>query len=987
MLGVHARRMILQNDTIAKFRVRGCRRGKHVGFAAPLQHPPVFIVCFTLMEPKNPPSKPDGADLFASPGSPTDPIPFRQDARTGTLPSGLRYFILENSMPENRAHLRLIVNAGCLHEEDQEQGLAHFVEHMAFDGTERFAGKGTIDEYLRSLGMPPSNAFTSLKKTVYYFDIPVEIDGKTGIRVIPPTALAIIDDWTRSVAFDPKALETERLVIIEEHRMYLGAEERISWKWRPVLFRGSRLAERTPIGLPEVIKATTPAQLETFYRKWYQADNMTLVFVGDFDGAALEASLPGHFLIEKPAAPTPQPRFDLPPPRSGNLETLVLTDPELTATEVKLYFRRGRKPLLYDLAYLLEETIDYLISNMMYHRFGDAMPKPETPYISVETDFMDSGLTAQLGMPPRFYVMSAVAKSGLARETLAELLNAVQSIKRHGFTDEEIALSSEAVISDRQGLAREWDKQESVMLASLVDYHTGISGMRDIEWEMNAIRHFLSGIGTKQINAAARNYFADDDLRIFIFAPESEKETLPNDAQIRLLAADHGMASTGQPKTRTMENRLLSKTPERGAIVSHSVDEGTGADLWELGNGTRVVLKSTHNMNDEIAMKAMALGGTFCAPLKEDVSADLASAMIEASGLGPWSRPDLQRLLASRQVSFSRWIDSYTRGFQGISTVEDLAVLFEQIHLSFVDPRIDPDAARAVLDNYRTELSLRGEDPATIFSDEIDRALYGDHPRHMPTKPSDLDRVDIDTALAFLRRGLNPADFTFVFTGNLTPDLMRPYVETYLASLPRKKESWNTWTDIGIPRPGGIERNIRRGREEQGIVYMGWFAPAVHSEEQFIVSQALDKYLHIRLNDEIRGNLGGVYGIDADISSTWPKEDLALQVQFTCDPQRVGELSQAVCDLLNETAAGIIDGVFAGVLETMHKEWEVSMQSNSLIALSYVNSKVVLDLPMSRLHRRAEYIATVTPADIQDMAARLLREKPVKVVLLPEEKP
>ena len=456
-------------------------------------------------------------------GRPADPVPFMRDVRTGTLPSGLRFFILENSMPENRAFLRLVVNAGSLHEEDHEQGLAHFVEHMVFRGTERIPEAELIN-YLRSLGMrmgPDINAFVSFDRTVYRIEVPVET-AEDGTRIIPATALAILDDWSRAVTFDPEAVETERLVVIEEYRGRLGAVERIRREWLPVLFRGSRFAERMPIGRLEIIETASVECLRNFYDRWYRADNMALIFVGDFDGAALEASLAYHFLIEAPESPTPQLSFDLPPPRRGRLETLVLTDPELTSTNVMVYFRRTREPRRSDLAAFRQSIIDYLINNMMGFRFNDALVNPQTPFMRA------SAFTSRQGASSRFYVLSAVAKSGLAEQTLEELLRSKESIRRHGFTDAEIALAGEALISRYQRLVQEMDRQNSgTFVNRLTGYFIDGGGLPDLDWELHAIGKLLPGIGAGDINATVRDYFASNDIQVFIFAPEAERETLP----------------------------------------------------------------------------------------------------------------------------------------------------------------------------------------------------------------------------------------------------------------------------------------------------------------------------------------------------------------------------------------------------------------------------------------------------------------------------
>ncbi|MDR2717476.1 MAG: insulinase family protein [Treponema sp.] len=924
-----------------------------------------------------------GSAAWGNLGHPSDQVPFMENVRTGTLPSGLRYFILENSMPENRAYLTLAVKAGSVLEKDDERGLAHFVEHMAFNGTERFPESKLVN-YLRSLGMrfgPEVNAYTSFDQTVYGIEVPVENDSE-GTRRIPETALAVIDDWTRAVTFSPSDVDDERPVIMEEYRMRLGAWERLRQKWLPVLFRGSPYADRMPIGLPEIIEGAPASRLEGFYKKWYQADNMALIFVGDFDGAALEASLADHFRIQQPAAPADRPLYDLPIPQKGNIETLILTDPELTNTNIYLYFKRGHEAPRGDLSFFRSEVIDILIDRMLTFRFEDALTKPQTPYV-----YAGAG-SARYGASSRFYVMVAQAKTGAAEASLVELLREKEAILRYGFSNETLANSVNALLSDTRRLVQEKDRQESNQYVSaLTRYYLEGGNLAGIEWELEALQQLLPRIKARDINAAIKDYFAGDDVQVFIFAPDAEQANLPGEERIRQIVSESGKLKAAQPKYRNVRGNLVSRIPAKGSVIAEAADVETGSVLWELNNGARVILKSTKNKNDEIVVQAMARGGTSSAAPEDDVSTSLAVEMMQVSGLGPWPRSDLSRKLYGKQVSLSYSISGYYRGFRGSSTSGDLKTLFEMLYLSFTDNRIDPVAVQAMMDQYATSLALRNENPGTVFSDEINRTIYSGHPRFKPLELADLPKANIDAALAFIRKGTNPADYTFIFTGNLEIKTMRDYIETYIASIPRR-ESWNTWTDLNITRPGKVENIVYKGKEDQSMVYMVWFSKAAFSEELSVTAQVLGEYLEIKMTEEIREKLGGVYSISVNVPvSPVPQGELSMQVYFACDPKRVQELSAAVINLLNQTAgSGINRDIFNKAVEALKKEWETSMQSNAYIAQSYANSSVLLNLPLSRLNKRPQYFSAVTPADIQKICAQLMQSHgPAQVVLLPDQ--
>ncbi|MDR2478112.1 MAG: insulinase family protein [Treponema sp.] len=927
-----------------------------------------------------------GAGLYGNLGGASDTVPLMEKVRTGTLSSGLRYYILENARPENRAYLTLAVNAGSVLEEDDERGLAHFVEHMAFNGTARFPEAQLID-YLRSLGMrfgPEVNAYTSFDETVYGIEVPVEtVDGK---RNIPATALAVLDDWTRAITFASADVDDERKVIMEEYRSRLGAWERIRQKMLPVLFSGSPYAERLPIGLPEIIEGAPASRLEGFYRKWYQADNMALIFVGDFDGAVLEASLGDHFAIADNSSPVQRPQYDLPPPQKGNIETLIVTDAELTAVNINLYYKREREPIRGDLSYFREEIVNILIGRMLDYHFMEEALKSETPYT-----YADAG-EARYGASSRFYVLTAEAKTGAAGDCLAALLKTRTALLRYGFTKAELAMASESLMSDMRQMVSEKDRQESERYVRLLTrYYREGGNLADAAWELEALEQLLPRISVKDINAAVKDYFNPGDLRVLVFAPEAERANLPTEAQIRQIVKESALAKVVRPKTKTAVGGLVSRPPVPGTIVSESVDDETGALVWVLSNGVTMILKETRNRNNEIIVKAMARGGTSSARPDEWVSAKLAAEMAQISGLGPHSRTELTKKLIGKQVSFSFWISGYYRGFDGSASAGDLAALFEMIYLGITDPRIDPKMVKVMMDQYRTQLALRNENPDTVFSDELSRTIYGGHPFFRPLELSDIPGANIETARTFLRRCLNPGDYTCVLAGNLDIPAIRVLAETWLAAIP-PSESLNEWTSLQFERPGKAEKTVYKGKEDRSLVYLGWFSKALYSEELSAAAQVLNEYLEIKMTEDIREKLGGVYSISAGVSAMpVPGGEIAMQIYFACDPKRVGELSDAVINLLRLTAAnspagGIDQDTFDKSVEALKKEWETSMQSNSYIAQSYANSSVLLKLPLSRLDKRPGYFSAVTPAGIQDICARLLQDGPAQVVLYPEQR-
>ncbi|GHU99127.1 peptidase M16 [Spirochaetia bacterium] len=921
-------------------------------------------------------------DIYGGLGKGSDPVPFMTNARRGTLPNGLRYYILENARPENRAFLTLAVNAGSVLETEEERGLAHFTEHMAFNGTTRFPELELLN-YLRSLGMrfgPDVNAYTSFDETVFGIEVPTEV-GANGLKRIPDNALAVIDDWTYAVTFAPSDVDDERAVILEEHRSRLGAGDRVQNQLYPQLFAGSRYAARLPIGLPEIIQTAPASRLENFYKTWYRPDNMAIILVGDFDGAALEAELTSHFTAPAATGNLDRPVYELPPPKKGNIQAIIITDPESPYTQINTYYKGTPRPLQGDLASYRQGIIDTLISRMISDRFDEALLIPETPYVAA------GAWGDRYGRESNYYILAVIAKPGSTRDSLRALLREKESLERYGFTASEIDRAKRALVSDVMRQVSEKDRQESNRYINEFTNHFLTSlNVADIEWELDAITKLLPGIRDKEISDAVKGYLAANDLTVTITAPDAEAATLPSPDEITRLVQASRRERIERPRDRPVTGELLDRSPQPGAILGEGLDEETGAILWQLSNGAIVILKETANKNNEIILYSVARGGITSVDTADTISASLASELASNSGIGPYSRTELLQKLADKQVGYSFWTASFTRGFQGSATAGDLKTLFELIYLGFTEPRIDPAVVSVLLDQYRTVLAQRSENPEAVFSDEITRIATGNNPYFKPMELADLEKVDTRAAMDFINRALNPADYLFVFTGNLDLPVLRSYVETYLASVP-PRESWDAWTDPRIVRPGKVDQQVYKGREERSLVFMSWFEPRAYTESLGAAASVLTEYLDIVLTEEIREKLGGVYSvsIDASLSPLPPDGELVMQSVFVCDPNRATELSNAVIRQIELIAQGTINqDTFIKAKEAVQKAFEESIQSNSYIANSYASLAAILDLPLGQMNQRPALYGAVIPAEIQDICRRLLPRGPARIILYPE---
>ncbi|MDR1389116.1 MAG: insulinase family protein [Treponema sp.] len=901
-------------------------------------------------------------------------LPQMKNLRKGVLPNGLTYYLLENSLPSERAYLALAVKAGSILETDDERGLAHFTEHMAFNGTRRFPEADLIN-FLRSLGMrfgPEVNAYTSYDQTVYTIEAPTSMED--GVKRIPQKALEIIDDWTWAVSFNPKDVDDERAVIMEEYRSHLGAEERVYRRMLPVIFKDSRYAERLPIGLPEIIQNASAATLKNFYKKWYRPDNMAVIIVGDFDAAALEKELPLVFTAPS-TEKTERPWYELDEPEAGSLYCEVITDPELTASFVYLYNKRSPKAREATLESYREDIINFLIESMITYRSEEAVYQ-NSPFMGA------SAWNSRYGQKSRYYIFAAQSKAGRTEETLRYLLTQKESMIRYGFTRGELALAKAALVSSLERTASEKDYQQSESFINLfVDDYFEEDYALDIEWQKETAARLLPLIDIDTVNGAVRDYFADDDMIVLLAAPEAE--TLPGREAITLLAQEIKTAEIAAPADAAEAEPLIREAPLPGRVVSQRNDGS--AEIWELSNGARVILRETANRNNELALYAAARGGYLSAADAEAVSAKLATDVQSVSALNGKSRQELMQLLSDKQLSLGIWATNYARGFQGLSSGGDLEVFFQLLYLNFIGSAADDNGMDLTRESWESTLLYQNEYPDAYFFRELGRISSGNHPRFLPLETEDLAKLDKDTVNTFLKHSLDPADFTFVFAGTIGDrNRFRTLVETWLASIPSSAENFSEWDDPRIAFPRGTEEILRKGQEAKSIVYQGWQRNDFWSEAGTAAALVLSEYLEIVLNDAIREEMGGVYSIESQLSFTpVPTSELTLDIYFVCDPGREAELRTAVKDKLAALGAGLDEETFTRAREALIKSFEQNMQQNNFIARNLAIFSAMMDVPLSHLDERPGLYREVLIEEVQGMIQRLLETEPLEVILLP----
>jgi zinc protease len=845
-------------------------------------------------------------------------LPIDARVTVGRLPNGLTYYVLPHAKPAKRAQLWLAVDAGSVLEDDDQRGLAHFVEHMAFNGTDRFAKQALIDT-LETMGMafgPDVNAYTSFDETVYMLQVPT--DDAAPID----TGLDILREWASGLRLDPTEIDKERGVVLEEWRLGRGAEMRVLDKQYPIIFHGSRYGQRLPIGEPAILRGAPPEALRRFYRDWYRPDLMAVIAVGDFDGKAIEAGIRARFAdLAGPAAPRPRARPEV--PRDHAPLVTVVGDPELTRTEVGIYDKIARRP---------EKTIgDYrrLVVESLYHdmlgeRLGQLAEDPAAPFVWAYSS------TDELARSSDVFMRGAVAKDGKALAALTVLLEEVRRVERHGFTAGELERARKRLLRHYRQAVKERAKRDGADLTGEV-LRNFLEGeqMPGIEAEEKLAQRFLPGVTLAELAGLARAWGGAAGRVVTVSGPTGS--ALPTEAEVAALVTSVDRRELAPWTDEADDRPLLPTPPTAGTITAEKTIAAVGVTEWTLSNGARVVWKATDFQADQIELTAFAPGGSSRIADADYPSGRFAYSIVADSGAGAFDAIALRKRLAGAVVEVTPFIDELEQGISGHAAPDDLETFFQLLHLRWTAPRRDPRAFAAWQARWGEMLKNRRLSPETAFFDDMTGFLGQNHRRALPPTAADVAAVDLDRALAVYRdRFADASGMTFVLVGNLDGKTLRPLVETYLASLPGLRRG-ETWRDIGVRKPRGKKtRTVRAGSEPKAFVYLTVHGPERWSRAGERDLLVIGRLLDMRLREVLREDLGGVYNawVDAGISRR-PIEERELQIFFGCDPANADRLQKAaLAEIAALKARPVAESYLVKVREQRRRGHEVDLESN-----------------------------------------------------------
>lgn len=907
-------------------------------------------------------------------------LPFSPNFRTGTLDNGMRYYIRKNSKPENRIELRLAVNVGSMQEDDDQQGLAHFVEHMAFNGTVNFE-KNDLINFLEQTGVrfgADLNAYTSFDETVYMLQLPTDKEG------LVEKGLTVMSDWATGVAFEGEEIDKERGVIESEWRTGLGASERMRQVWWPKVFYKTRYANRLPIGTMEVIQNAPYDRFRQFYKDWYRPNLQAIVVVGDLDVGEMEQMIKTKFAsLKNPESPREKIEYEVP----GHKETFIAmaTDKEATSVDIQLYTKLPAKRVE-NLSDYRQTLLHQLYNGMMNDRLEELAQEKEAPFIRASSGYGGFVRTKNV------YYSGATAKETGVLESIRILVRENQRVLKHGFTESELERQKLNLETQVENQYKERDKIESGRLAMAAVYHFleneplfGASKEREL------VKEFLPSITLEEVNALAEKWLTEENRAVVITAPEKESIKLPSESQVREILAAAQAVEVEPYKDKFLDMPLLENMPKAGSIAATKTVEKDGLNITEytLSNGVKVILKPTTFQNDKIYLVASSPGGHSLYSDEDFMTAQNAANIVDEMGVGQFDALGLNRKLTGKTLSLTPYIDELYEGFVGNTSVEDTETFFKLIYLYATAPRKDQEDFERMMDQTKEQLRNLSANPMVAFRSEIARVKYNDHVRRkaIPTE-EDMSKVDLERAMEIYEDRFDDfSDFTFVLVGSFKPEDLKPHIEQYLGALPsiNRKEKGKD-VNIEYATEGG-KANIKKGLAPQANVYISFTQPVKVDLEKTLQVEAMGKVLNIMVRENLREEKGGVYSPYVGAGTLRePKGMTDVVVFFQCAPEDVEELVEAVKEEIQDLQKnGPTEENYDKVRETFRRSRESDLEKNRF----WVNTLATYYRQGRNLDDLKEYdtaLEALTKEDIKKAAEQYADWKNAIIITVKPEK-
>ena len=928
------------------------------------------LLCFLIAIP---------AFLVAQELKMDSPIPMDPTVKTGKLKNGLTYYIKKNGKPENKVVLRLMVNAGSILETDEQQGLAHFMEHMCFNGTKRFP-KNKLVDYLQSIGVKFGqhlNAYTSFDETVYF--LPIPSDDKEKVE----KGFQIIEDWAFNTTLTPEEIDKERGVVLEEYRLGLGADKRMMGRYMPKMMYNSHYAKRLPIGQKEILENFTYDKLTSFYKDWYRPNLMSVIVVGDIDVAEMEKKIKDHFSgYKNPKNEKPRKVFDVP----NHKETFVAveSDKEAAFTQVQLLYKDDAEPKkTVTVGDFRDELIEGLFTTMLNNRLEEKQNSSTPPFTFGYT--YHGGTYARTKEAFQSFAMVAQDKQ---LDALKVLVEENERVKKFGFTEGELERAKSEFLNQIERQYNERDKTDSdrfvgVMQSNFLEKEPAPS----IEWTFTTMKALLPSISLKETNELIAKYIKEENRVVILTGPEKEGLVLPTEAEV--LAAIKVDESALKPYEDTeMATSLLRNTPKKGKVVKTEKNDKLDVTTLTLSNGAKVIYKKTDFKNDEIQFQAMSFGGTNLVSNEDYLKASLAMSGLTEAGFSGMNKNDINKFMTGKIVRVYPYVSSTSEGMQGSSTPKDFEYLMQMIHAYFTDMNMDKEAFAGFVAKQKGFMTNLLSQPSTYFSNEFYTFLNKENPRYTGfPKPEDYDNADYELAYKiFKERFANAGDFNFYFVGNVDDAKIVEFSELYLASLPATNEK-EKMVDLGYRMIKGEHKKVvNKGKDPKSSVNIMFYGDCKYDSDEAFALKALGDVLTIKLVEELRENESGVYGVGArgNMNKT-PYGNYNFSISFPCGPENAETLTASALRELNKIIEnGPEQKDVDKFIEAEKLDYKEKMKENRYwmtnLTRAYMNDSNPEDMLTY-----VEKVQQITPKEIQAVAKKYLTKEKVIGMLMPEE--
>ena len=907
-------------------------------------------------------------------------LPIDPDVRVGKLPNGLTYYIRKNTKPEKKVQLRLVVNTGSVLEQPDQQGLAHMMEHMNFNGSTHFQ-KNELVSYLQSIGVQfgaDLNAYTSFDETVYILPIPSDDPEKVD------KGFTILEDWAGNASLDTSEINKERGVVLEESRLGKGANERMGKQYYPELFNGSQYASRLPIGKDSILQNFKAESLIRFYKTWYRPDLEAVIVVGDIDPAIAEQEIIKHFgHFTNPSSETLRPSI-IPFAERKQNTGIVLTDKEQTLKILQVFnYVEKAKPINTWAAYR-ETVVEGLFNSLINQRLSELTQQPDPPFLFGSTSFQN------FIRGYRSFISIAAIGDKPVKNAIDALVNTTEAVRKYGFLSSELERGKMSLLNQTEKAFNDKDKTESAILVQgyITNYLSG-TPIIGITNRYAYIKQVLPTITLEEVNAISKKMETTQGKFALLLSPEKDAAKLPSSSElINLVAVAHRLPVKPYQE-KIMATSLMDKKPVPGKVISEKKNAALGTTDLTLSNGITITIRPTDFKNDEIQMDAWRLGGMRNYTLADKENAQNAAMIVQQMGVKDMTPTDLRKFLAGKTVNVQPYMNPYDGGIEGSSSVKDFETFLQLVNLYFTQPRRDDKLFQSYINTQKGFIQNLKDNPGNYFSDTLAKVEYNNNPwaGGLP-KVSDYDKINLDRVITIYKENFgNAYGLHFTFVGNIDAEKAKPLLATYLGSLPSKPKE-NKFTDEGLrPVKGIVDLLVNKGAAKQSRVTILFTGEAPYSLEEDLKIKALTAALNIKIIEKLREDMSLIYGGGMSGALTKrPYNHYSISANFPCSPENVDKVITAFFDIIkNAQNKGIEQNDLDKVKETLKKQNEDQMKENDHWLNVLSSAWIENDNPIW-VYDYSKKVNSITVQDLQEAAKKYLNMyNYIKAILNPEK--